>query len=193
MTDNEITYPLETTSAVDDVDEFVRFTNLRLDEIYPQNAFSEYANLMLPEDDPRVDKNDKWEKRARNAAENYSKDYSLKVERGAGKAGAFTLRCKTSAFKKHYDWLLEEYRLYGWLKDEPAPEQARGERPLSGLENGIIQAIRELQDHSDRVTDEGIAAWLAKKGVTNKEGKPYTREWISKTKNKLRDEGKLKL
>lgn len=136
MTNNEITFPLETIFAVDDVDEFARWTNIRLDKIFPKNSFSKYANLMLPENDPRVDENDDWERlRVANAAINESKNYSLKLERGAGNTGVFSLKCKTLDFKKHYDWLLAECRLYGWLKEQPVSEQAGDE----ALKNKLME------------------------------------------------------
>lgn len=74
----------------------------------------------------------------------------------------------------------------GWFSDD---------RPLSRLENGIIQACRELKANVDldRVTDEHISTWLANKGIVNREGLSYTREHINKTKNKLINEKKLKM
>jgi hypothetical protein len=61
---------------------------------------------------------------------------------------------------------------------------ARG--ALNELEQGIIDVVKDLRKGGFTITDEIIATQLLlKKGIGNKEGEAYTREYINKVKNGL--------
>jgi hypothetical protein len=57
---------------------------------------------------------------------------------------------------------------------------------LDELEQGIIEIIEDLRKRKLVITDEIIATQLLlEKGIGNKEGEAYTREYINKVKNRL--------
>lgn len=61
---------------------------------------------------------------------------------------------------------------------------------LNRLERGIVDAVKKRRDANEPLTDEYIVEELAKMKIYNRtSGKPYTREWINKTKNNLIQRG----
>lgn len=73
-------------------------------------------------------------------------------------------------------------------------EMAEGDRYLSRLEKGIIQAHKELKEdyNIERITDERICLWLADNGIVNeKTGLAYGRRHINIHKNELINKKKL--
>ena len=60
-----------------------------------------------------------------------------------------------------------------------------GDKELSRLQRGIIEAYGELRSNSMLITDESIARALGDKGIVNPKGELYARETINRRRNEL--------
>lgn len=85
----------EVIFSVADTPGFVEWLNIKLIIIYPRLFDSQYNPIMLPENDPRIDKDDPYEQeRGPHYAEFINKDFYIEVEPGNGNVSVVTIRLK---------------------------------------------------------------------------------------------------